>query len=434
MRQVFKKKLWIFPTLLVCLFSLHTALAQESGGIMNLKIAGVINPAAAEYVSSALKKAVARGDALVILEMDTPGGLDTSMRIIVKGILGSPVPVAVYVSPGGSRAASAGTFIMYAGHIAAMAPGTSIGAAHPVTMAGQKMDEHMAAKVENDAVSYIRSLAEKRGRNARWAELAVRRSVSISETEARKLGVINLVAKDLKALILAMDGTEVATNAGIVKLDLKGKTLYTVEMTDRLRFLNVLSNPNIAYMLMLVGMVGIYFELSNPGLILPGVVGAVSLILALYAFQTLPVNYAGLLLIVLGIILFIAEIKIISYGLLSVGGVLSILMGSLMLVDSDVPYMRLSRPLVYVTVLMTSLIALGLMWLAVRSSRRRLVTGNEAMVGEEGEARTDLRLEGEIFIHGEIWHAVSHEPVERGARVVVEGIKGLKAMVRKKVL
>ena len=425
----------IFYFLLLCftfVFPPSWVSAQNSGKIIVLKIDGTINPAVAEYVSNEIGNAVKNGDSFIIIEMDTPGGLDTSMRLIVKEILNSPVPVAVFVSPDGSRAASAGTFITYAGHVAAMAPGTSIGAAHPVAMGGQQMDEHMAAKVENDSVSYIRSSAEKRGRNAHWAELAVRKSVSISETEAKSLGVIDLVAKDVKALILAVDGTEVVTNAGTVKLDLKDRTIQAVEMSGRLHLLDALSDPNIAYMLMLMGMVGLYFELSNPGLILPGVVGAISLILALYSFQTLPVNYAGLLLIVLGLLLFIAEIKVMSYGLLSVGGVISILLGSLMLMDSDIPYMQISRPLIYATVAVTSLIAGGTIWLAIRSSRRKVVSGVEAMIGEEGEVRIPLAPEGEILLHGEIWHAMSREPLEKGTKVIVEGIEGLKALVRKK--
>lgn len=429
---IMKKTYW-FLFLLVFIVSAPFAKAQDSGRIIALKISGAINPAVAEYITGEIGRAGENGDAFIIIEMDTPGGLDTSMRIIVKEILSSPVPVAVFVSPDGSRAASAGTFITMAGHIAAMAPGTSIGAAHPVDMSGQKMDEHMAAKVENDAVSYIRSIAEKRRRNAHWAELAVRKSVSISETEAKQLGVIDFVAKDIKSLIMAVEETEVTTNSGTIKLNLKDRPVKTVEMTGRLHLLNALSDPNIAYMLMLIGMVGLYFELSNPGLILPGVVGAISLILALYSFQTLPINYAGLLLIVVGLVCFIAEIKIMSYGLLSVGGVVSILLGSLMLIDSDVPYAQLSRSLIFATVGVTSFIALSAVWLAVKAAKKKVVSGCEAMIGLEGEARTDLNFEGEILVQGEIWHAVSREPVERGGKVIVEAIEGLKAVVRKKV-
>lgn len=415
------------------LFSFSLGWTQDAERIIVLKINGAINPPVAEYVATEIKKASENGDAFVVIEMDTPGGLDTSMRIMVKEILNSPVPVAVFVSPNGSRAASAGTFITYAGHIAAMSPGTSIGAAHPVAMGGQKMDEHMAAKVENDAVAYIRSIAEKRGRNAHWAELAVRKSQSISENEAKRLGVIDLIASDTQALILAVEGMEVKTNSGTIKLALKDKKIKTVEMTGRLHFLDALANPNIAYMLMLMGMVGLYFELSNPGLILPGVVGGISLILALYSFQTLPVNYAGLLLIVLGLVLFIAEIKVMSYGLLSVGGVISILLGSLMLMDSEAPYMQLSRPLVFSTVGVTSAIALATIWLAVRSTKQKVVSGYEGMIGMEGEVKTPLNNEGEILVHGEIWQAVSREPIEKGGKVVIEDIEGLKAIVRKKI-
>ena len=429
------KKIIILPLMFLFL-SLFPASLFAQGDIVVLTINGVINPATAEYLVKGIQKAANNNEKLVIIQMDTPGGLDTSMRIIIKGILNSKVPVAVYVSPSGSRAASAGTFITYAGHVAAMAPGTNIGAAHPVNlMGGGKSDEHMMAKVENDAVAYIKSIAEKRKRNAFWAELAGRKSVSISETEAKKLGVIDLVANNIDALILAIDGKEVTTESGTIKLDLKGADLKYDDMKLRYKILNALSNPNVAYILMLMGMAGLYFELSNPGLILPGVVGAISLILAFYAFQTLPINYAGLLLILLGIFLFIAEIKVVSYGLLSVGGVISMLLGSLMLMDSDVPYMRLSLNVIIPTVLTMGALAALVINLTIQSHKQKVVSGMEGMVGEVGIAQTDLDPEGQVFLHGEHWAGEfvqsDGSKISKGGKVIVENVVGLKLLVKK---
>lgn len=430
------------PLLLIVLFLfLFPVKAFAQDDIVVLTINGVINPAAAEYLVKGIQKASNNNEKLVIIKMDTPGGLDTSMRIIIKEILNSKVPIAVYVAPSGSRAASAGTFITYAGHVAAMAPGTNIGAAHPVNlMGGGKSDEHMMAKVENDSVAYIKSIAEKRKRNAVWAELAVRKSVSISETEAKRLGVIDLIANDLDALILAIDGKVVTTESGTIKLDLKGASIKYDDMDLRQRMLDALSNPNVAYILMLMGMAGLYFELSNPGLILPGVVGAISLILSFYAFQTLPINYAGLLLILFGIILFIAEIKVISYGLLSVGGVISMLLGSLMLMDSDVPYMRISLSVILPAVLVMGALAAIIVHLAIRSHKQKVVSGKEGLIGEIGTAQTDLNPEGEVFLHGEHWFgeiapsdgsSPGENKISKGEKIVVKNVIGLKVQVTK---
>ena len=428
-----------FPLFLIISFFFFSPLkAIAKDEIVVLTINGVINPPAAEYLAKGIEEAENNNEKLIIIRMDTPGGLDTSMRIIVKKILNSKVPIAVYVAPGGSRAASAGTFITYAGHIAAMAPGTNIGAAHPVNLmgGGGKGDEHMMAKVENDAVAYIKSIAEKRKRNAFWAELAVRKSVSISETEAKSLGVIDLIANNLDALILAIDGREVTTESGTIKLDLKSAKVRYVDMGTRHKILDALSNPNIAYILMLMGMAGLYFELSNPGLILPGVVGSISMILAFYAFQTLPINYAGLLLMILGIILFIAEIKVLSYGLLSVGGVIAMLLGSLMLIDSDLPYMQISLSVIIPTVLSMGALAGLIIYLALRSHRQKVVSGKEGLIGEVGTAETDLDPEGEVFLHGEHWmgeisQSDDNSKISKGEKVVVENVVGLKLKVKR---
>lgn len=435
-----KKKALPLSLIFLLLLLLFPVRAIAKNDIIVLPVEGVINPAVAEYLVKGIQQATENRDKLVVIELDTPGGLDTSMRIIIKEILNSKVPIAVYVSPSGSRAASAGTFITYAGHIASMAPGTNIGAAHPVNLMGGKSDEHMMAKVENDAVAYIKSIAKKRKRNAVWAELAVRKSVSISETEAKNLGVIDFIANDMDALILAIDTREVTTTSGTIKLDLKEAKIKYQKMMFRQRVLAVISNPNIAYILMLIGMAGLYFELSNPGLILPGVVGSISLILAFYAFQTLPINYAGLLLMIFGIILFIAEIKIMSYGLLTVGGVVSILLGSLMLVDTNLPYMRLSLNVIIPTVLFFSGFSVIAINLAIRSHKQKIVSGIEGLIGEIGEARTDMDPVGDIFIHGERWRGEIIQPdgdtsgknkVSKGEKVVVKDVIGLKLKVKK---
>ncbi|HCK69645.1 MAG TPA: serine protease, partial [Nitrospina sp.] len=326
---------------LLLIWLLAVSPAHSKDLVIVVKISGSINPAVAEYISHEISQANADQEALIVLHMDTPGGLDTSMRQIIKKIQGSQVPVASFVAPSGSRAASAGTFITIASHIAAMAPGTNIGAAHPVNMMGgggeSEQAKTMEHKVVNDAAAYIRSLAQLRNRNEHWAELAVVKSVSISAEEAMRLNVIDLVAADVKALVLAVDGRKVQVASGFITLKTGNLQIVYHEMNPRQKFLDIISSPNVAYILMMIGMVGLYFELSNPGLVLPGVIGAISLILALYAMQTLPINYAGLLLILFGVILFIAEISIMSYGLLSVSGVISIFLGSTMLIDSDDP-------------------------------------------------------------------------------------------------
>ena len=325
-------KFFRFVPLLVFLFAVFAPASRASPGeVYVARVDGVISPSTADFIAGAIHKAEQAQAQALVIEMDTPGGLDLSMRIIIKEMLRSPVPVIVYVSPGGARAASAGAFITIAAHVAAMAPGTNIGAAHPVQMGGGEMDKVMAEKVENDAAAYIRSLAERRGRNATWAEEAVRKSVSITEKEAVKLKVIDLVADDLADLLAQVDGRTIETGAGQVTLATKAATTTEVEMSFRDKILQVISNPTIAYILLILGMAGIYFELSNPGAILPGVLGGICLILAFWAFQTLPISFAGLLLIIFGVLLFIAELQVVSHGVLTAGGIIAMFLGSLML-------------------------------------------------------------------------------------------------------
>jgi membrane-bound serine protease (ClpP class) len=391
---------------------------------------GVINPVAAEYINHVLAVAQDAGAAAVVLRLDTPGGLDTSMRLIIKDITASPIPVIVYVSPSGGRAASAGVFILYAAHVAAMAPGTNVGAAHPVAMGGGEMDAVMKAKVENDAAAYIKSIAEKRGRNAQWAEDAVRKSLSVTEKEALTLKVIDLVAEDMPSLLAAVDGREVVTGAGKVVLRTKGAPVKETVMGWRLEALKALSDPNIAFILMTLGTIGLIAELYNPGAILPGIVGAISLILAFYSLQTLPINYAGVLLIILGVVLFILEIKVVSYGLLSLGGTASMVLGALMLVKTDAPFLKVSLSVIIPTVVTFGGLLLGVTWLAVKSHRRRPVTGVESMVGTIAVARTELAPHGKVLVQGELWDAVSEEPIHEGEEVEVKTVSGLTLTVQ----
>jgi len=405
--------------------------------IVVVKISGAINPVVSEFVSTEIAAANDAKDSLVVLTMDTPGGLDTSMRVIIKAIQGSRIPVATFVSPSGSRAASAGTFIAIASHIAAMAPGTNIGAAHPVNMMGggdegSDKPSTMEKKVVNDASACIRSLAEMRGRNASWAELSVRDSLSISAVEAKRLGVIDIVANDLDALLLVLDTRKVKMSPGNeIALKVKGKQIIFHEMSNREQILDIISNPNIAYILMMIGMVGLYFELSNPGLILPGVLGGICIILALYSMQTLPINYAGLLLIILGAIFFIAEINVMSYGLLAVGGVVSILLGSLMLIDSDDPAMQISLAVLYPTMVAFTAITALVIYMATKSSFLKSISGRDGLIGATGVVEAELNPEGSVHLHGETWMAECDEKIPVGETVVVEAMDGLKLMVKK---
>lgn len=391
---------------------------------------GIINPVSSELFVTAIGQAERADAEALIIQLDTPGGLDTSMREIIKAMIASEVPIIVYVSPSGGRAASAGVFITVAAHLAAMAPGTNVGAAHPVAMGGQ-MDDDMKKKVENDAAAYIRSLSERRGRNAEWAEKAVRESVSITEKEAVQLKIVDFVAEDLSDLIKKIDGRTVITAAGERTLSTAHSEVVKNRIGFRLRILKAISDPNVAYVLMLLGVTGLIAELYSPGAVLPGVVGAISLILALYAFQTLPINYAGLLLILLAFALFIAEIKVQSFGILGFGGVIALLFGSLMLINADVPALRVSLQVIVPSVLISALFFLVVVRAAWRSQRRRPVTGAEGLIGEIGVAQTDLAPSGMLQIHGELWRAESEEPVSAGEPARVVQVDGLQLRVKK---
>ena len=404
--------------------------------IVVVKIFGAINPAVAEFVSQEIHQANKEQQALIVLNMDTPGGLDTSMRQIIKKIQSSHVPVASYVSPSGSRAASAGTFITIASHIAAMAPGTNIGAAHPVNMMGgnNQQESTMDKKVVNDAAAYIRSLAELRNRNSHWAELAVVKSVSISAEEAKRLNVIDLIAGNVKALTLAIDGREIQTASGPMILKTGRLEIVYHEMSPRLKMLDIISNPNVAYVLMMIGVVGLYFEMSNPGLVFPGVIGAVSMVLAFYAMQTLPIDYAGLLLVLLGALFFIAEIGVMSYGLLSIAGVVSIFLGSTMLIDSDDPAMQISQSILYPTLGLTIVFSIGIIVFATQTRNLKMQGGAEGMLGETGIVKENLNPHGRVLVHGELWEAECEGEIMEGEHVIVESVEGLKVRVKKNSL
>lgn len=412
-------------------YSAESKKAESKRDVIVITVDGVINPVSAEFIGKSIRNANEKKAEALVIELDTPGGLDTSMRNIVKEIIGSEVPVVVFVSPSGSRAASAGVFIALAAHIAAMAPGTNIGAAHPVSIT-EKMDKTMAEKATNDAAAYIKSLAERKGRNAKWAEDAVRKSISATETEALKEHIIDFITKDLNSLLDDMDGKKVQTISGVKILNTKDAVVIREEISIRHRILNLISDPNVAYILMLLGFYGLFFELTNPGALFPGVIGGICLILAFYAFQTLPVNYAGLLLIILALILFILEIKIVSHGILTIGGVIAMIIGSLMLFESPAPFMKLSLSVILPAVVITALFFTIILSLAFKAYKRKPVTGSEGLIGTQGIADTDITKDGgEALLHGERWSAFSSEPVQKGESIIVLSISGLRVKVKK---
>ena len=400
--------------------------------VATIEIEGVISPVTLRLVGLAIDRAQAeRAQALVLL-LDTPGGLERSMRAIVQRMMNAEVPVVVFVAPTGARAASAGVFITMAGHVAAMAPATNIGAASPVSVGGGGADKTMMKKVENDAAAFIRTVAIERGRNADWAEKAVRQAVAVTEREALKLNVIDLVADSLPDLLGKIDGRTIKLPKGPVTLATKGAPVRPIEIGFRDRFLNVITDPNVAYVLMMLGMLGLFFELSNPGVILPGIIGGISLILAFFAFQSLPINYAGLLLILFGIVLLVAEIKIVSHGVLAIGGMISMALGSLMLFDSPEVGFRVSWWVIAPTVGATAGLFLFVVAAGVRALGRPPATGVEGLVGKTAIVRERLAPEGQVMVSGEIWRAVAQgEPLEPGAQVRIVSVDGLTLKVAK---
>lgn len=418
----------LFVCACVCMLVLSLPLWARGGGeVMIIEMEGAINPGSAMYVTRGLEEARKSGAALAVIQLDTPGGLASSMRDMVKAIMNSSVPVAVYVGPRGAGAASAGVMVTVAGHIAAMAPGTNIGAAHPVTAGGKDIEKTMSEKVINDMASYARGIAEEKGRNGEWVERAIRESVSITADEAVQEKVVDLIAKDIDELLELVDGREVTLTTG--KLTLKTKDLKKVYFRPGFRdkVLRTISNPNIAYILMLIGMAGLYFEFSNPGAIFPGVLGAISLILAFYSFQTLPINYAGLLLIALAVIFFILETQVPSFGILSLGGLVSLTLGSIMLFEDVGVSLKLMMP----TIVLVGGFFIVVAGLAFRAHRAKPKGGADGIVGEIGVVQKSIDPEGLVFVHGEHWRARSREKIEEGEEVEIEGVEGLLLRVKK---
>ena len=404
-----------------------------SQSVTVLKLDGMINPATADFIHYSIEQAQAHHSECIVIELNTPGGLLKSTRMIITDFLESKIPVVVYVAPGGAQAGSAGVFITTAAHIAAMAPGTNIGAAHPVEMQGQ-MDSVMSKKVTNDAAAFIRSIAEKRHRNLVWAEDAVRESKSITETEALKNNVIDLISPNLDSLLRQIDGRIVVVQQDSVMLHTKDAHIELVEMGWGESLLNVFSDPNVAYILMMLGMFGLLFELYNPGLIFPGIVGVISLIIAFYSMHTLPINYAGLALIIFGVALFILEIKIVSHGLLAIGGVISFFFGSVMLIQtpSILEFAEISWSVITLTTLITAFFFVFLLGLGLKIQGRKPMNGKEGLIGEIGDAITVLNPDGTVKVHGELWQAsTTTEKIAKGESIRVTGITNLKLQVER---
>jgi len=406
--------------------------SQEMASVFTIEVDAIINPATAKFILDSIDEATQQGAQCLIVKLDTPGGLLESTRMIVKKELASTMPIIVYVAPSGARAASAGVFVTMAAHIAVMAPGTHIGAAHPVTMGGEgKESKTMTEKIVNDTVAFIKNIAKTRGRNVDWAEKAVTKSVSITEEEAVKLNVVDLIAPDIPTLLDKVDGRVIKFDGVARTLHTKGVQPQAIQMSWRDRLLDIISNPTIAYILLMLGIYGIFFELSSPGAILPGVVGGIFLILAFYALQMLPINYAGLALILFAIILFIAEIKVVSHGLLAVSGVISLFLGSMMLFQSPEEYMRVSFSVIIPAVVVSAAFFIFAVTRAINARLKKPTTGMEGLIGEVGIASTPIVPEGKVSIHGEFWNAISDKNIEKGEKVQVIGVKNLRLQVKK---
>ena len=401
--------------------------------VVVLNVDSPIHPPSADYIQWGIEKAVDENAQCVVIELNTPGGLLSSTRYIVTQFLQSKIPIVVYVYPSGSRAASAGVFITMASNIAAMAPGTNIGAAHPVTMQGTQ-DTIMMEKATNDASAFIRTISEKRHRNIEWSEDAVRKSLSITETEALKLKVIDIIAKDLNNLLSQIDGRKVETSVGIKTLHTKNAEVVVLNMTFSQKILSILSDPNIAYILLMLGIYGLFFEFYSPGAIFPGVIGGICLILAFYSMNTLPVNYAGLAFIILSVILFILEVKVTSHGVLTIGGIISLFLGSMMLINIDTFWeaMEISMELIILVVVLTAAFFIFVVSMGIKAQRKKPTTGVEGLIGEIGRTVTKLSPVGEIRIHGEFWNAECLDgEIDEGSEVQVVNVENLVLKVKK---
>jgi len=418
------------------------SVSSADSPVIQLTIEGAIGPATDDYIGRALETAALRHAELVVIRMDTPGGLDSAMRGIIKSITNSAVPVASYVAPSGARAASAGTYILYASHIAVMAPGTNVGAATPVKIGGgsapgskkkdkqdKPADDTVAdagkQKIINDAVAYLRSLAELRGRNQEWAEKAVREADSIPASEALQLGVIDIIASGMADLLKQIDGREVTVQGQKRTLQTSGSVIDQLAPDWRSRFLSVITNPNVAYILMLIGIYGLMLEFSNPGAIVPGTIGAIALLLALYSFQLLPVNYAGMGLVLLGVALMVGEAFQPSFGVLGIGGLIAFVTGSIFLMDTDVPGFGIDISVIVSFAIISALVFTVVIGMAIKARRRPVVSGLEELVGAKASVLDDFDRQGRVSIHSETWQALSNAPMRKGQRVKVSAIEGL---------
>lgn len=433
MERLKKVRKALFSTLIFLLFFS----AVFAGEVYYIEVDGVINPVTSEFIIDSLTRVNNADAECLIILLDTPGGLDENMRIIIKGIMSSSVPVIVFVSPSGSQAASAGTYITMSAHIAAMAPGTNIGAATPVMisqMSGKdaEVSPEMQKKLVNNSVAYLKSIAEDRGRNSDWVVLAVEEGKSISAEEAVKLNVVDILADNLEDLMNKLDNFPIKMKDREYSLQMKDKIPIEIKMNFKLRFLKILTNPNLAYLLFLLGMLGIYAEVSNPGSIFPGVVGGISIILALYSFNILPVNIAGVLLLILSFILFLLEIKVVSYGLLTIGGIVSLFFGSIFLMKPSVPFYQVSLGIIIPTVVITTVIAITLIYLAVKAQSRGILTADKGLLNEKGTVEKVIS-EGRymISIHGEYWKAESSDDLKQGDSVRVIEVDNLLLKVEK---
>jgi membrane-bound serine protease (ClpP class) len=411
--------------------SLQAAETLSTSTVSYLTIDSAINPVNAKFISDQLEAANQRQDRALVIQLNTPGGLDTAMREIISAELASDIPVIVYVAPAGARAASAGALITLAADFAVMAPGTNIGAAHPVALGSDNSASTMTTKLVNDAAAYARSLAQQRGRNQEWAEKIVRESISSSAQEALEQKVIDLIAEDSSQLLQNLDGRSYQRPEGEKTLRTGDVSLLRPEMNWRLQILSALSNPSFAYMLMMLGILGIFFEISQPGVILPGVIGAIALLLAFFAFATLPINYVGLLLILLAVVMFILEVKVPSFGMLTVGGIIAMAFGSLMLIDSSEPYLQISRALIAATVSVSAGFILFASWMVVRTQRQPVHSGQERMIGLRGSALEAIHGEGRVFVRGEIWRARAEAEIAKGREIeIIRLLPGLMLEVR----
>ena len=429
MKCFWSKLLPMLLSLVSGLLLCATVLAAEPGSIRGVRIASSINPVVADFIETELTEANRIAQNAFLIKLDTPGGLDTAMRDIIQDILASDIPVIVYVAPSGARAASAGAMITLAADFAVMAPGTNVGAAHPVSIgvgvdSKEGTNEVMTAKVVNDAVAYARSIARQKWRNQQWAEQIVRESISTPAEEALEMKVIDLVAETEAQLLSGLDGLSYRRNGEAIPFQSVGSEIIFYEMNWRQKILNTVSNPNIAYMLLMLGIIGIFFEVSQPGVILPGAIGVIALLLAFLGLQMLPVNYVGVLLIICALILFLLEIKVVSYGMLSVGGIISLIMGSLVLIDSSQPYQKISLAVIAATVSVFSGFILIALYFIVRTQKRQAVSGLESMVGEQMDALTAIDGQGRVFVHSEYWTALADEPIAAGDPIEVIGIAG----------